>query len=449
MRDDDRGVLAPVLAGRSGPRRVLMHVQASDAEWREIEAVWTDLRSDPAVNGIVINCRDVTRQSELERQLRHAQKLDAVGQLAGGLAHDINNSLAVVRGYSELLIDELEPGSPAAADVAHIQQAVDRASSITKKVLAFSRNQPSRPTVLDLSGTVRDLLSMLQQAVGPEVVVRLDLEPDLWTVRADRGQMEQVLVNLATNARDAQPNGGALTVGTSNLVVTAPTPDAGDAPPGEYVALRVSDEGEGMTPDVRARIFEPFFSTKTAKGGMGLGLAMVHDSVRACDGRIVVDSEPGQGSTFTILLPRTDAAAVPAPGPESAGGREVRGKTVLVVDDEEHVRVVARRMLERSGYGVLEAGGGLEALEVLRNPAAHVDVLLTDLVMPGIHGRELIARCASIRPLLPVVCMTGYAGDSDGPQLFGERLVALLSKPFSSETLAGAVGAAVAAGSGR
>jgi PAS domain S-box-containing protein len=445
IREDDRAVLAAAVQNRGGSGRLLLHLPADDEGWRDVEAVWTDQRDDPAVNGIVVNCRDASSRRELERRLRHAQRLDAVGQLAGGLAHDINNSLAIVRGYAELLKDGMEPGSAGASDLAHVQHAVDRAASITRKVLAFSRRQAAQPTGLDLTAVVNELLPMLRQSVTPLVEMRLELEPRLWSVRADRGQIEQVLVNLAANARDAMPDGGVLSIATANRVVTAVSPSTGKLPPGEYVALSVRDQGCGMTAEVEARIFEPFFSTKADTGGMGLGLAMVHDIVQASKGRIVVDSAPGLGATFTILLPRTQAVvatdeAHPAPAPVPAPG-----KTVLIVDDEDKVRVVARRMLERHGYYVLEATGGLEALEIVADASTPIDVLLTDLVMPGLDGRQLIARCAALRPSLPAVCMTGFAGDEDSPLAQGPNLVMVLSKPFSSETLVQAVGAAAAA----
>jgi two-component system, cell cycle sensor histidine kinase and response regulator CckA len=445
LREDDQAALEPALRDRGGSGRLLMHMPAGGQAWRDIEAVWTDQRHDPAVNGIVGNCRDVTSRRELERELQHAQKLDAVGQLAGGLAHDINNSLAIVRGYAELLKDELEPDSAAASDLAHIQHAVDRSASITRKVLAFSRRQAAQPTVLDLTAVVGELLPLLQQSVTPHIQLRLEPEPRLWPVRGDRGQAEQVLVNLATNARDAMPDGGVLSIATSNRTITEVSPSTAKLPPGDYVALTVRDEGVGMTAEVRARVFEPFFSTKAASGGMGLGLAMVNDIVQASRGRILVDSEPGHGAVFTILLPRTRAAGPIDHAGAAAVAAPVLGRTVLIVDDEDKVRVVARRMLERHGYRVLEAEAGADALEILGNTATTVDVLLTDLVMPGIDGRQLIARCALLRPALPVVCMTGFAGDEEDPRGYGRTLVSILSKPFSSETLTRAVAAAAAA----
>jgi PAS domain S-box-containing protein len=443
VREDDRPVLEAALAGHGGSGRLLLHVPGADGAWNEIEAVWVDRRHDPAVDGIVVNCRDVTHRRELERQLQHAQKLDAVGQLAGGLAHDINNALAIVRGYAELLKEELPADSPEVGDLAHIQLAVDRASAITRKVLAFSRRQVSQPMVLDLSAVVADLDPLLRQSLTPKIDLRLELARPLWTIRTDRGQMEQVLLNLATNARDAMPEGGAVTVTTSNRRVEADRAAAAGVEPGDYVALVVRDQGAGMTAEVRARIFEPFFSTKASTGGMGLGLAMVYDIVRESRGRIDVNSTVGEGAAFTILFPRThDAVSVPTGGARSAA--PVVGRTVLLVDDEENVRVVARRMLERHGYSVIEANGGSAALATVADASVSLDALLTDLVMPGIDGRELIVRCAAIRPALPVVCMTGFAGEQDSPLGGVGRRVAMLSKPFSQEGLLEAVNAAVA-----
>lgn len=445
VRPDDRELLAPVLEGRGGPRHLQLHLRDSAGTWREVEALCTDRRNDPAVQGFVINCRDVTDRNELERQLRHAQKLDAVGQLAGGLAHDLNNALAIIRGYTELLGTEFDPRSAAGEDLGHMQTAVDRAAAVTRKVLAFSRRQSAERVVLDLNRLVHDLGPMLRQSVTSRVEVDLRLESGLWPVLADHGQMEQVLVNLAANARDAMPDGGVLSIATANRTVTAVSPATAGFPPGDYVSLSVADQGVGMTAEVREHIFEPFFSTKSAMGGTGLGLAMVHGLVAESGGRIVVDTEPGRGSVFTILLPRSHATPTSADAPGGHAGRLALPHTILVVDDEGDVRTVARRILERQGYEVLEAGGGAEALEVIARPGVHVDVLLTDLVMPGMHGRELIARCAELRPDLPIVCMTGFAGDNDDPTEYGTNLAVLLSKPFSS----GALGRAVEEAAGR
>jgi PAS domain S-box-containing protein len=444
VREDDRPVLAPVLVGGRGPRRLQLHMPARQGGWCEVEALWNDLRADPAVNGIVVNCRDVTDRNELARQLRHTQKLDAVGHLTGGLAHDLNNVLAIIRGYTELLREELGPDSPAIDDLAHIQQAVDRAASVTRKVLAFSRRQPAQVTVLDLNVLVGDLLPMLRQSVSARAEVRLRLEAGLWPVRGDQGQMEQVLVNLATNARDAMPKGGVFEVETANRVVMAVAPSTGGLPPGDYVSLLATDTGVGVSPDVLARIFEPFFSTKSADTGMGLGLAMVHGFILDAGGRILVESTVGRGSSFTILLPRTDLPVAIAASGAGAPEHPARPCVVLLVDDESNVRAVARRLLERDGYRVVEASNGRDAADVLGDVSVELDVLLTDLVMPGLSGRQLIARCEQLRPDLPVVCMTGFSGESDDPRQFGKNLVSLLSKPFSSEVLRRAVASAVA-----
>jgi two-component system, cell cycle sensor histidine kinase and response regulator CckA len=276
------------------------------------------------------------------------------------------------------------------------------------------------------------------------VDLQLRLEAGLPAVRADRGQMEQVLVNLATNARDAMPDGGVLEIATSARAIDSVAPETGGLPPGEYVSVVVKDTGTGISPDILGRIFEPFFSTKVAGTGMGLGLAMVHGIVLDSGGRVLVDSEVGLGSSFTILLPRTvsavAAAAVPGDGPERIGQR----LTVLLVDDEQNVRAVARRILERDGCRVIEAAGGAEALAVVENSSVELDLLVTDLVMPGIHGRYVIARCETLRPSLPIVCMTGYAGQGEDPRDYGKNLVALLSKPFSSDALKRAVRSAAA-----
>lgn len=444
VREDDRAVLGSVIANGRGPRRLLLHLPAGRDDWREIEMLWNDRRGDPAVGGIIFNGRDVTVRRELERQLRHAQKLDAVGRLADGLAHDVNNSLAIIRGVADLLDAEVPLASPAAEDLAHIRQAVDRAAGVTRKVLAFGRKTPVQRTVIDINGLVRDLLPVLRQSVTSKVDVRLALSPDLWAVRADQGQIEQVLVNLATNARDAMPGGGTLEIATVNRVVGISSPEAGDLQPGEYVSIVVADEGAGMNAEVLSRIFEPFFSTKAHGTGMGLGLAMVHGIVHDAGGRVLVQSVVGRGSSFTILLPRTLAPAAVAEPETEGANRPGHLHTVLVVDDEPSLRTVARRILERHGYRVIEAASGDEALPVIADPSVQFDVLLTDLVMPGINGRELIARCEGYRPSVPVVCMTGFAGESDDQHWDRKNLVEILSKPFTAEGLERAIAAAVA-----
>lgn len=444
VREDGRRAVAGVIGTGRGPRRLLFHLPAAAADWREIEALWTDLRGDPAVGGFVINCRDITARAELKRDLRHAQRLGAVGRLADGLAHEVNNSLTIIGGVVDLVGAELEAGDPAVGDLASIRQAVDRAGNLTRRVLAFSRRQPARRSVVDLNSLVQDLFSVLSRSLTSKVAVRFTLAADLWAVRVDPGQIEQVLTNLATNARDAMPDGGIFEIATLNRVVEAPA-DEGGPPPGSYVAVVVTDTGVGMAPEVARRIFEPFFSTKAPGAGMGLGLAMVNEIVRDSGGCVSVESAPGQGTSFTILLPRTIEPA-PAGGetaePAGQPGRE-RERTVLVADDEPFVRSVTRRILERHGYKVIEAEGGPQALSIIDDSAVLFDLLLTDLVMPGVHGRQLIARCLERRPDVPAVCMTGFAGEQADLGVYGSNLAQVLFKPFTADALVRAVAGAI------
>jgi PAS domain S-box-containing protein len=422
------------------PRPLQARVRGASGDWRDLEIVWTDLRADPAVGGIVLSCRDVTERNELDRRLQHAQKLDAVGHLAGGLAHDFNNVLTVIRGYTELLRADLPSDSAAAQDLSHMEQAVDRAAAVTKKLLAFSRRQPVLPVVVDLNRIVSDLQPIFRQLLADGVEVDLALAPDLWPVKVDPGQMEQVVINLATNARDAMPDGGRLRVSTSNLRVDRGTAEAGERP-GDYATVTMADTGCGMEEGTRIRIFDPFFSTKPKERGIGLGLAMVHGIVTAAGGTIDVRSVPGEGATFTIRLPRTLEAAAAATPPDERPGRASRAVTVLVVDDEPGVRVVARRFLESQGYAVVEALGGRDAIAVLDDGRRPIDVVLTDLIMPGTGGRQVIAHVKATRPGIPVVVMTGYAGEERDAGDLGE-VAAVLSKPFSAGMLVRAIAAA-------
>lgn len=438
----DLPFLAPIFGqGPAGPGgRVQGRMTARDGRPIEVEVAWTDLRDDPAVGGIVLNCRDVTERNELERQLRHAQKLDAVGHLAGGLAHDFNNVLTAIRGYTELLRDELPPGTSAAEDLGHIEHAVDRAAAVTRQLLAFSRKQAVQPVLLDLNRVLLDLRPLLRQLATGRIELALETDPDLWTIRADRGQLEQVLLNLATNARDAMPNGGLLQIVTANRTVLASSTETGRLAPGDYVALVVSDQGTGMSEELKARIFEPFFSTKPKGQGTGLGLAMVHGIVTHAGGHVSVDSMVGRGTTFTILMPRASALEEDNGAGDASADPITRrpGRTILLVDDEFGVRTIARRLLERGGHRVIEAGDGLEALAVVSD-GVPLDLLITDLVMPGLHGRDLVARFRELRPGVPIICITGFAGEMGEADIRMDGVANVLSKPFSSEVLLRAV----------
>ena len=397
----------------------------------------TNRAPDGTPLGYIEVSRDVTdrRRAEAalaarEVELRQAQKMEAVGRLAGGIAHDFNNLLAAISSYAELLLDAL-PDDPAGAtpdalaavvsdareDVREIRRAAERGATLTRQLLAFGRGQLLQTRELDLNLLVGDLGRLLGRVLGAEVELRLDLAPEPAPVRADPGQLEQVLVNLAVNARDAMPDGGVLSIGTRHAVVG---PGA-ELAPGRYVAVDVRDTGVGMDAATLARIFEPFFTTKPAGQGTGLGLAMVYGIIAQTGGRVTVDSTPGRGTTFSLYLPALPVESTPARGvdlvPERADGARVpdgAGTTVLVVDDEAAVRGAAARVLARRGYTVLEAADGVEALGLAERYAGPVHLLLSDVRMPGMDGRELARRFRVARPEARVLLMTGYPGD-EGP----------------------------------
>jgi PAS domain S-box-containing protein len=381
--------------------------------------------------------RDVTEQRQLEVQLRQAQRMEAVGQLAGGVAHDFNNLLTAITGCTTLLLDSLGPNDPRIEEVQEISRAAQRAADLTRQLLAFGRRQLLQPVVLDLNDTVRDAGKLLRRLLGENIRIETGLAPDLGRVRADRGQLEQVLLNLAVNARDAMPHGGTLLIQTRNVAPEDPDlrirPEPGAA---GYVLLRVSDSGVGIDEATRGRIFEPFFTTKEVGKGTGLGLSTVYGIVKQSGGEIWVDSEVGRGTTFTICLPRTEAGEpkgvdAPARPASLATGHE----TVLVVEDEASLRRVTRRTLESRGYAVLEAGGAEEALAILQSRGAPVDLLVTDVVMPGGNGAELAVQARGLFPGLPVLFISGYADEETLRHGVDQAEAVLLSKPFSADDL--------------
>ena len=305
---EDEGVAAALLSGVPPlAPQFETRIGSPPDSWRDVEMAWTDLRQDPSVRGIVVSCRDITDRRQFERYLRQAQERDAVGHLAGGLAHDLNNLLTVIRGYAELLRSDASEDSTLAADLDQVVAAVDRAASATARILAFSRKQPVRRKRLDLNAVIDEMQPTLSHVTREPVEIRLDLDRSLWPVTADQGQMEQVLVNLVSNAGDAMPRGGDVRIATANRAIGPATPETAGLPPGDYVALTVSDWGTGMSPEIRARAFEPFFSTKPAGRGLGLGLAVVLGIVTDMDGHVTVETREGSGTTFTALLPRAEA----------------------------------------------------------------------------------------------------------------------------------------------
>ena len=381
--------------------------------------------------------RDVTEQKRLEEQFRQSQKMEAVGRLAGGIAHDFNNLLTVILGYTEIANASLASANPVCEMLLEIRKAGERAELLTRRLLAFSRKQILQPDILDLNALLVDTRTMLGRLIGEDIDISLGLDPDLWRVRADKGQLEQVVMNLAINARDAMPMGGKLAIETANRTLDEKHVRLHvDAHVGEHVVLSVRDTGCGMDAATQARIFEPFFTTKGPDKGTGLGLATVYGIVRQSGGHIEVQSKPGRGATFKIFLPR-EPIAIPA-GNAIGSDREAPGgsETVLVAEDEDAVRVLTRLALQREGYTVLETRNGAEALELAASYQAPIHVLLTDLVMPKMSGRQLAEQLAKSRPGLKVLFVSGYMDDAIIRHGLMMASTAFLQKPFSPDALA-------------
>ena len=383
---------------------------------------------------------DVTQRKQLEDELRQAQKMEAVGRLAGGVAHDFNNLLTVITGRSVLLLGRLKPDDPLRRSVEQIQKTADRAATLTRQLLAFSRKQVLQRKNLDLNSTVEEISAMLRRLIGEDINLLLTLGPDAGRVNADPGQLEQVLMNLAVNARDAMPSGGTLGVETGRVQLAAPPPDRPDAlPAGPYAVLRVMDTGVGMDAAIQARIFEPFFTTKEPGKGTGLGLSLVHGVVRQHGGEIRVRSVVGGGTTFEIYLPQIETRP-DAGGPAEAAVRPATGsETILLAEDEDDVRALAREVLERQGYTVLEAADGAEALQVYEKEGERIDLILTDVVMPRMSGRELVDRVRATKSTMPVLYMSGYTEDAILRHGVRDASMLLLGKPFTPGDLVGKI----------
>ena len=391
---------------------------------------------------------DITERKRLEDQLRHSQKMEAVGQLAGGVAHDFNNLLMVIQAHNEHLRDRLGPNDPARKDATEIENAVTRAAALTNQLLTFSRKQVLRPKVLDLNALLADVVKMLHRLIGKNIELKVVPAASLGGVIADPCQMEQIILNLAVNSRDAMPRGGNLTIQTSDVVMSeSDTRKHEGMPPGNYVRLTVSDTGTGMDAETKARMFEPFFTTKAPGKGTGLGLATVYGVVKQSDGWIWVDSEPGHGTTFKIYLPRVEkpraktpsAASPPIKKPVVKSAASIAtplkaNETVLVVEDQEGIRDMVGEYLRRNGYRVLLAADGDHALQMAGAHPDAIDLLVTDLAMPNLGGRELAHRLTELRPCLKVLFMSGYPEQS--PSNEGkDNSGTVLQKPFSLDAL--------------
>lgn len=368
-----------------------------------------------------------------EEQLRQSQKMEAVGRLAGGIAHDFNNLLTAINGYGELALWHLEGNSLVRRDIEEIRKAGERAASLTSQLLAFSRKQVLQPRFLDVSGLVADTQRMLRRVIGEDIELITQLEPELGTVKADPGQLEQVIMNLAVNARDAMPNGGRLVLRTSNVVLGPGRSVTG--PIGSCVMIEASDTGTGMDPETQSHIFEPFFTTKPKGSGTGLGLSTVYGIVKQSGGHVEVHSEPGKGTTFRVYLPRVDAKSQGAEIPD-AGGLAHGEETILVVEDEDAVLDVACQVLEACGYTALKARGAEDAQGVCDRGAGSIHLMLTDVVMPNINGRELAQQLSVRWPKMKVLYMSGYTDDAILRCGLANLEVDFLAKPFSASALA-------------
>lgn len=390
--------------------------------------------------------RSQAERERLERQLHQSQRLESLGQLAGGVAHDFNNLLLVIRNYASFVSEELaaaDEGRPHAAwsairaDADQVITAADRATRLTHQLLAFGRREVVHPRPLLLNEVVTDIEELLRRTLGEHVELKTDLAPDLWRTMADPGQIEQVLVNVAVNARDAMSDGGVLTLRTDNLLLR--DDDLNDRPTlvaGAYVRLQIIDTGLGMHSTVLDRAFEPFFTTKPKGEGAGLGLATVYGIVAQAGGDTVISSLPGEGTTITALLPATEEQPTPSAPVAEVSEHPAGSETILVVEDEDAVRELTRRILTRNGYHVITASSGPEALRIAEDPSVGpIDLLLTDVVMPQMLGKEVSERVLKVRPGINVVFMSGYAQPVLGPEGSLDHGVVLLEKPFTEPSL--------------
>ena len=443
LHPDDRDAmsvkLAEVLRSPGKPVTQDIRLQHADGSWRAIETIAVNRLSDPSVEAIVVNARDITDRRKLEEQLRHAQKMEAVGQLAGGIAHDFNNLLTAILGYCNLMRDDMPAEDPLRADLDEIHTAGERAASLTRQLLAFSRRQMLQPQVIDVNGVVQQLEKLLRRLISENVELVTALAPDLLNVRVDPASIEQILVNLTVNARDAMPRGGRLTIETANVdldetFVTAHVPMKA----ARYVMIAVGDTGEGMDADTQARVFEPFFTTKEQGKGSGLGLATVYGMVKQSGGYIWVYSEPGHGTVFKVYFPPAEQRARTSDS-DNAGRRSSDAthgwETVLLVEDEDAVRALAREVLRRHGYVVLEARHGVDAVRMAERHPDDIHLMITALVMPHMGGRDLVERLAAVRPKMKVLFMSGY---TDHAVMHRDLTpgTAFLQKPFTPEAFA-------------
>jgi two-component system, cell cycle sensor histidine kinase and response regulator CckA len=414
-----------------------VRMQHADRSWRVMEGSAVNRLDDSPVRAIIVNARDVTDRRRLEDQLRQSQKMEAVGQLAGGVAHDFNNLLTAILGYCNLVLEEVPQDSAMRQDLEEIRSAGERAAALTRQLLAFSRRQMLQPQTVNINDLILEIQKLLRRLIGEDVELVTLLGEDLLAVRVDPASIEQVLINLAVNARDAMPHGGRITIETANVDLDRAFTDR-HAPmePGEYVLIAVTDTGQGMDAATQERVFEPFFTTKEQGKGSGLGLATVYGIVKQSGGFIWVYSEPDRGTAFKIYLPPSERQAMlPRAGDGSRETTQRGWETVLLVEDEDAVRALAREVLRRHGYTVLEARHGLDALRIAERHPDDIHLMITDVVMPHMSGRDLAARLGAARQEMKVLFMSGYT-DHAAVHRDLTQGTAFLQKPFTPDVFA-------------
>ena len=439
---DDRSFVRPVEVRLSGPRDKSASLFVS--------RLGSDQEGEA---GVILHFIDSTEQKSLEVQFAQSQKMQAVGQLAGGVAHDFNNLLTAMIGFCDLLLLRFRPGDPSFADIMQIKQNANRAANLVRQLLAFSRQQTLQPRILNITDVLVELSHLLRRLIGENIELKVVHGRDLGLIKVDQGQLEQVIINLAVNARDAMPGGGVLTVRTANVSSEFPMRRGHEVmPPGEYVLAEVTDTGIGIPKENLIRIFEPFFSTKEVGSGTGLGLSTVYGIVKQTGGFVFVDSDPGKGAVFSIFLPRHEGEAVASARTDLGDTQTLRdltgAGTVLLVEDEDPVRLFSARALRNKGYRVIEAKSGEAALEVITAGAEKVELLITDVVMPRMDGPNLVKHVREIHPQMKVIFISGYTEDAFRKRLDRDSDIHFLPKPFSLKQLAGKVKEVMLADSG-
>ena len=442
VHPDDRALLkvawsALVNGGKDLSARVRVHPGRTEASPRTAFLQGTAL-SDGA--GFLITWEEVTEQPKNEAELLHARKMEAVGRLASGLAHDFANLLTLISGYSEIVLSRMKANDSQRTEVDEIRKAANRGSALTRQLLTFSRRHAVDPQILDLNTLVTDMQNMLRRMIGEHIDLTTGLNANLGSVKADPGQIEQVIMNLAINARDAMPKGGKISIRTANVELDAGNERVKNGlEAGPYVMLQFADTGQGMDAETLQHLFEPFFTTKDKGKGTGLGLATVYGVVKQGRGDVWAQSEPGRGTTFTIYLPRVEGKSEPALQEAAARAAGLGTETILLVEDEDGVRRLLKHVLGKRGYTVLEAANGPEALSIFQNERRPIDLLLTDIVMPRMSGRELAERLVQLQPALKIIFMSGYTDEVLAGAGGMHPKAAFVQKPLRPDVLAGRV----------